>query len=163
MKERLPLAAASRRRKNQATKQPSSKASKWAFLQMRGNGYGNMPPKKKVLVKNFQDWNRSSIFSLPSSGLLAGHPSLLGTTSEERSSDNATTSFSLLLGVVPNLISESHFYFSCAVTTEAASKARKLVVILELPSTTTHHTKKTSLCIRGKTISHQCFLCSKTP
>jgi len=66
----------------------------------------------------------------------------LGTTSEERSSDNATTSFSLLLGVVPNLISESHFYFSCAVTTEAASKARKLVVILELPSTTTHHTKK---------------------
>ena len=58
------------------------------------------------------------------------------------------------LGVVPNLISESHFYFSCAVTaTEAASKARKLVVILEFPSTT-HHTKKTSLCIRGKTISH---------
>ena len=70
--------------------------------------------------------------------------------------------FSLLLGVVPNLISESHFYFSCAVTaTEAASKARKLVVILEFPSTTTHHTKKLHSAYEEKPFRTSAFFVQK--
>ena len=143
---------------------PPSKASKWAFLQMRGNGYGNMALKIKFQSRI---WNREAAFFSSALSLL-DYQLAIQVSWELQVKKGLVIMplplFSLLLGVVPNLISESHFYFSCAVTaTEAASKARKLVVILELPSTTTHHTKKTSLCIRGKTISHQCFLCSKTP
>ena len=110
---------------------------------MRGNGYGNMALKIKFQSRI---WNREAAFFSSALSLL-DYQLAIQVSWELQVKKGLVIMplplFSLLLGVVPNLISESHFYFSCAVTaTEAASKARKLVVILEFPSTTTHHTKK---------------------
>ena len=128
---------------------------------MRGNGYGNMALKIKFQSRI---WNREAAFFSSALSLL-DYQLAIQVSWELQVKKGLVIMplplFSLLLGVVPNLISESHFYFSCAVTaTEAASKARKLVVILEFPSTT-HHTKKLHSAYEEKPFRTSAFFVQK--